>query len=155
MPKVQKVKSGRTAGAASESGGVADQLHSAAIHLLRHLREEDLALGLGPLQLSALSVLVFGGPQTIGALARKEQVAAPTISRLVDALVGAGLAQRKASVEDGRSILVSATAAGTRLMHGGRARRVLRLQSLLAGLSSEELQTVARASSLLAGLLRR
>lgn len=72
---------------------VADRLHSAAIHLLRHLRQEDLKLGLGPAQLSALSVLVFGGPQTIGALARIEQVAAPTVSRLVDALAAAGLAE--------------------------------------------------------------
>src|SRR5882757_1510436 len=112
---------------------VADRLHSVAIHLLRQLREEDLSLGLGPTQLSALSVLVFGGPQTIGALARKEQVAAPTISRLVDALVEAGLAQRRPSPEDGRSILVAASAAGTRLMQSGRARRVARLQALLAG----------------------
>jgi len=151
MTKSSKVKPAR---AATDDGAVADQLHSAAIHLLRQLREEDVALGLGPLQLSVLSVLVFAGAQTIGALARKEQVAAPTISRLVDALVAAGLAQRRPSPEDARSILVSATAPGTRLMRGGRARRVARLQALLAGLSPGELRTVARAARLLTGLLR-
>ena len=34
-------------------------------------------------KLSALSVLVFGGPRSIGALARAEQVRLPTMSRLV------------------------------------------------------------------------
>ncbi len=48
---------------------LADRLHSAAIHLLRRLRREDDASGLPAPQLSALSVIVFGGPIAIGALA--------------------------------------------------------------------------------------
>ena len=44
-------------------------LHSAAIHLLRGLRAADRASGLTPARLSALSVLVFGGPCTLGELA--------------------------------------------------------------------------------------
>jgi hypothetical protein len=39
----------------------ADLLHSAAIRLLRMVRVEDAQAGIGPAQLSALSVLVFGG----------------------------------------------------------------------------------------------
>src|SRR6266568_743121 len=48
---------------------VADRLHSAAIHLLRRLRVEDKALGLSGPRASALSVVVFRGPITMGALA--------------------------------------------------------------------------------------
>ena len=48
---------------------LADGLHSAAIHLLRRLRRQDDASGLSAPQLSALSVIVFGGPITLGALA--------------------------------------------------------------------------------------
>src|ERR1700679_2034784 len=103
---------------------VADRLHSVAIHLLRHLRVEDATLGLGPTQLSTLSVLVFGGPQTIGALARIEQVSAPTISRLVDALVKAGLAARETDAKDRRVVHVSATSAGSSLMQRGRQQRL-------------------------------
>src|SRR5580704_13285205 len=44
---------------------VADQLHSAAIHLLRRLRVHDRETNVGPAQLSALSVLVFGGPKSL------------------------------------------------------------------------------------------
>jgi DNA-binding MarR family transcriptional regulator len=141
--------------AADPTEAVADRLHSVAIHLLRQLREEDLSLGLGPAQLSALSVLVFGGPQTIGALARIEQVAAPTISRLVDALAAAGLAARAADVRDRRVVHVSATAAGLSLMQRGRQQRVRRLVRLLEDLAPAELETIGTAAERLARLLRQ
>ena len=69
---------------------VADRLHSAAIHLLRRVRKQDVATGEGPARLSALSVLVFGGPKTLGELAAAEQVKPPTMSRIV-----AGLARSR------------------------------------------------------------
>ena len=53
---------------------IAEALHSAAIRLLRLLRKEDAAAGLSGPQLSALSVLVFAGPQRLGTLAAVEQV---------------------------------------------------------------------------------
>ena len=134
---------------------VAERLHSAAIHLLRLLRQEDLSLGLGPTQLSALSVLVFGGPQTIGALARIEQVALPTISRVADALVQAGLAERGADEQDRRVVRLRASPAGTRLMHKGRKQRVRRLVRLLEELVPAELDTMGAAAERLARLLRR
>ena len=134
---------------------VADRLHSVAIHLLRQLREEDLSLGLGPAQLSALSVLAFGGPRTIGALARIEQVAAPTISRLVDALVAAGLAARETDAKDRRVVHVSATPAGIDLIQRGRRQRVQRLVRLLEDLNPVELETVGNAAERLAQLLRQ
>ena len=134
---------------------VADRLHSVAIHLLRQLREEDLSLGLGPTQLSALSVLVFGGPQTIGALARIEQVAAPTVSRLVDALAVAGLAARETDDKDRRVVHVKATPAGINLMQRGRQQRVQRLVRLLEDLDLAELETIGTAAERLAQLLRQ
>ena len=48
---------------------LADRWHSLAIHLLRRLRREDLKAGLTGPRLSALSVIVFGGPITLGELA--------------------------------------------------------------------------------------
>ena len=134
---------------------VADRLHSVAIHLLRQLREEDLSLGLGPAQLSALSVLVFGGPQTIGALARIEQVAAPTVSRMVDALAAAGLVARETDGKDRRVVHVSATPAGVSLMQRGRRQRVRRLIRLLEDLDPVELETIGTAAERLARLLRQ
>src|SRR6202171_724899 len=79
----------------------AGRLHSVAIHLLRRLRVSDLASGIGPAQLSALSVLVFGGPRSLGELAEAEQVRPPTMSRIVAGLVRGGLVKRR-KTEDGR-----------------------------------------------------
>ncbi|HET7871395.1 MAG TPA: MarR family transcriptional regulator, partial [Terriglobales bacterium] len=99
---------------------LADRLHSAAIHLLRLVRVEDAAAGIGPAQLSALSVLVFGGPLSLTALARAEQVKAPTMSRIVDALETGGLARRRVNPRDRRAVHLEATEKGALLLHRGR-----------------------------------
>src|SRR5947207_4185333 len=106
----------------AETLTVADQLHSAAIHLLRRLRIRDLASGVGPAQLSALSVLVFGGPRSLGGLADAEQVRPPTMSRIVSGLTAAGLVRREAT-EDGRRVRLVATVKGTKILWEGRKRR--------------------------------
>jgi hypothetical protein len=61
----------------------ADRIHSAAIHLLRRVREVDTkTMGLSPARASALSVLVFGGARSLTELAEAERVTAATMSRL-------------------------------------------------------------------------
>src|SRR5215472_16823368 len=97
--------------ARSELLETADQLHSTAIHLLRRLRVRDRESGIGPAQLSALSVLVFGGPRSLGELADAEQVRPPTMSRIVSGLEKAGLVKRE-ETEDGRRVRLVATAKG-------------------------------------------
>jgi DNA-binding MarR family transcriptional regulator len=128
---------------------VADRLHSAAIHLLRRVRREDRSSGLSGARLSALSVIVYAGPITVGHLAEAEQVRSPTMSRIVDELVADGLVQRRPSPDDARSTLVHPTEAGVRLTTEGRRRRVSSLAASLASLSSEELETLSRAVTLL------
>src|ERR1700685_3342045 len=103
---------------------VADRLHSAAIHLLRHARKQDVLARQAPARLSALSVLVFGGPMALGQLAAAEQVKAPTMSRIVAGLSRSGLAKIETDARDGRRIRVTATPKGQRLLQQARARRV-------------------------------
>jgi DNA-binding MarR family transcriptional regulator len=125
---------------------VADRLHSAAIHLLRRVRRVDEESGLTAARLSALSVLVFGGPTTLGALARAEQVSAPTMSRLVTALERDDLVVREPHAEDGRAVVVAASAKGRAILEQGRERRIAELAELLDGLAPGELETLAEAS---------
>ena len=101
--------------ASAELLQTADKLHSAAIHLLRRLRVRDRESGVGPAQLSALSVLVFGGPRSLGELADVEQVRPPTMSRIVSGLTAVGLVRREAT-EDGRRVRLVATAKGTKIL---------------------------------------
>jgi DNA-binding MarR family transcriptional regulator len=132
---------------------LADKLHSAAIHLLRHLRKEDDASGLSAPRLSALSVVVFGGPLTLGQLARAEQVKPPTMTRIVTGLEEAGLVRRKGDERDKRLTKVYATPKGQRVLMAGRARRVELLASALKKLDARNLAGLWRGAQLLRELI--
>jgi DNA-binding MarR family transcriptional regulator len=131
----------------------ADKLHSAAIHLLRRLRARDREMGAGPAQLSALSVLVFGGPRSLGELADAEQVRPPTMSRMVASLERQGMVKRHAT-EDGRSMRLDATAKGTKMLWEGRKRRVESLANALASLSEKERAQLGKLVDLLQRVIR-
>jgi DNA-binding MarR family transcriptional regulator len=133
---------------------LADRLHSAAIHLLRRLRREDDASGLPAPQLSSLSVIVFGGPLTLGELARAEQVRPPTISKLIVALERLGLVEREVDAADRRVVRVRATARGTKVLQEGRQRRVAALVSSLGALSVRDRALLARALPVLERIAR-
>src|SRR5215467_15642874 len=122
-----------------EAAEIADRLHSVAIHLLRRLRVRDLASGIGPAQLSALSVLVFGGPRSLGELAEAEQVRPPTMSRIVTGLERDGLVRRHVT-EDKRRVRLEATAKGTKMLWEGRKRRVESLAVAVQLLDVTEVQ---------------
>ena len=131
------------------SNDVADQLHSAAIHLLRKLRREDAASGLNAPRLSALSVIVFAGPVTLGDLAAAEQVRPPTMTRIVEAIVEQRLAVKRRNEQDGRSTLIEATNAGRKLLMRGRERRVRALAARIAALSPEDRAALEKAAEIL------
>jgi DNA-binding MarR family transcriptional regulator len=128
---------------------VADRLHSATIHLLRHARKQDVLARQGPARLSALSVLLFGGPMALGQLAAAEQVKAPTMSRIVAGLKRSGLATIETDAKDARRIRVTATAKGKRLLQQARVRRVRFVAETLSGLREPELATLLKAAELM------
>ena len=132
---------------------MADALHSAAIHLLRRIRREDRASGIGPAQLSALSVLVFGGRMSLGDLAAAEQVRPPTMVRIVQALSQEGLATAESDKEDRRKVVISATARGRKLMLLARQRRVRVLAGLIAGINRSEREQLNDAVKVIRELL--
>lgn len=128
---------------------IADLVHSAAIHVLRRASELDAESGLTRARLSALSVVVFRGPLTLGALAEAENVRSATMTSLVTALERDGLVRRRPNASDGRSVLVVATADGRRALERGRARRIDAISRRLDDLSDEELAVLTQAGELL------
>ena len=112
------------------------------------MRREDPATGVPPAQLSALSVLVFGGPRTLGELAAAEQVRPPTMTRIVQALEADRLVRRARDPDDGRVHHLQATAKGRRVMQQGRERRVENLAALLGRLPPREVKRVLDAAEL-------
>jgi len=137
-----------------EAFEVADKLHSAAIHLLRRVRKQDAATGQGPARLSALSVLVFGGPKTLKELAAAEQVKPPTMSRIVAGLARSRLVDIAQDSDDARRMRIRATAKGLRLLQKGRRMRIEALERQLIRLSSDELIELGKAVEILGRLLQ-
>jgi DNA-binding MarR family transcriptional regulator len=131
----------------------ADKFHSAAIHALRYVRRQDPESGLSPARLSALSVLVFGGPRTLGELAAAEQVRPATMSPIVRALEGDRLVRRDSDPADGRVARLRATPAGERVMWQGRERRVANLAILLGRLPASDVKRVREAAELVEAAL--
>jgi DNA-binding MarR family transcriptional regulator len=128
---------------------LANHLHSAALHLLRRVARADAASGVSPARLSALSMLVFGGARTIGALAQAEGVTPPTMTRLVAGLERDGLVTRATSADDRRAVVITATGAARRLLVDGRERRLAELVGLLATTSKGDRRALTRASAVI------
>jgi len=132
---------------------LADGLHSAAIHLLRRLRRVDEAAGLTAPKMSVLSVLVFGGPCTLGRLAATEQVRPPSMTKLIQDLERQGLVARSEVKKDRRSTLIRATPKGIALLKRGRSRRVTELASWMSVLNRSETDALRTAVETLQRLL--
>ena len=124
-------------------------MHSAAIHLLRRAADQDRSSGLSPARLSALSVVVFRGPLTLGELAGAEGVRSATMTGIVNGLEGEGLVRRRPHSSDGRAVLIEVTAAGRRLLARARAGRIEAVAGRLEDLSEAELALVRQAAELL------
>jgi DNA-binding MarR family transcriptional regulator len=127
----------------------ADQLHSAAVRLLRWLRRTDAASGLNAPRLSALSVIVFGGPITLGNLAEAEQVRPPTMTRIVDGLGAQGLVTKRRNENDLRTIHISATVKGKKTLIAGRKRRIRSLANQISALEGSEQETLQNAIAIM------
>lgn len=128
---------------------VADQLHSAAIHLVRAVASVDREMGLSASRASAMSILVFGDARTIGQLANAEGVRSPTMTALVNGLAEDGLVVKRVSPDDARSVIVTPTAKGRRVLVRGRERRVAKLEELMAGFDDDQLDCLRRAAELM------
>jgi DNA-binding MarR family transcriptional regulator len=129
----------------SERRRVADRLHSAAIYVLRYAREADRQSAVGPAQLSALSVLTYGGPCTIGELAAAEQVAPPTMTRIVQALKARGFVRLKRSSSDARVTICEASASGIDILKKAREARLNRIEALLSQTKPGDIALLGKA----------
>jgi DNA-binding MarR family transcriptional regulator len=137
----------------------ASALNTGAIHLLRGLRSVDAQSGLTPARLSALSVVVFGGALPLGRLAAAEDVASPTMTRIVDGLETLGLVRRTRHPANGRIALIEATPDGRRLMLDAAARRHVAIADAIGRLGADDRRALLKAAPAFArvsaGLPRR
>lgn len=122
--------------------------------LQRHLSRADAGEGLTRARLSALALLVLGGPRTLGELAAAEHVRPPTMTRLVHAMEADGLVERERNPDDGRSVVLRATPFGVDQLERGRARQIAPLAEAISDLDRAERLQLEDAADLLGRVLR-
>ena len=137
---------------ATTSIALAPRLRLAVGRTARRLRQEG-GSGLTPSLLSALTTIERHGPLTPSALAERERVQRPTVTKLLDRLGQSGLVQRIADPGDKRSALVSLAPTGAELLAELRTRKDAYLEHRLAALDTSDRAALERAADILERLL--
>ena len=112
---------------------------------LRQERQSDLT----PTQLSVLGSVRRLGSATPSAIAARERVQPPSITRTLTSLADAGLIVRSPHPDDGRQVLISVSDTGVRVLDEENSRRDLWLAARLAELTTPERTTLREAAALL------
>jgi DNA-binding MarR family transcriptional regulator len=133
---------------ATNTGDLAAELRVAVMKTSRRLRLESSSETLTPAQYSVLAGL-RNQQHTIGELAAREQVAAPSMTRIVKSLLEAGLVTRTVSATDARQVMIAPTPEGMAAYHGARSQRTAWLAVRLETLDAKDRATLARAAALL------
>lgn len=133
---------------------LAARLASISTVLQRHLSRADAGEGLTRARLSALALLVLGGPRTLGDLAAAEHVRPPTMTRLIHAMEADGLVTRRPNPDDARSVVIEATPRGVEQLESGRARQIAPLAETISDLDRAERLQLEEATDLLGRVLR-
>jgi DNA-binding MarR family transcriptional regulator len=131
-----------------EIAEVAHRLRLATARLARLLRQQA-GTGLSPSQHSVLTSIDVNGSLTLGALAAIEQVAPPTITKIVSKLEDDGLVVRTVDSRDRRVARVSVSEVGHARLEQSRSRRDAWLTQRLAGLAPDDVARVTEALDVL------
>jgi DNA-binding MarR family transcriptional regulator len=129
------------------------RLRTAVMRLARRLRQQSSS-GATPSQLAVLAALARRGPTSPGELAAEERVQPPSMTGIIDRLEEKGWVVRALAPGDGRSLRVSLTPAGRRLVSGVRSQRNAWLAVQLRGLDQAEVADLRRGINALEKILR-
>ena len=128
-----------TTGASARVAGLASDLRLSVMRLRRRLVSErlpDNELSLGAM--AVLAGLERNGDLTLGALAQRERVQPPSMTRTVNCLEEGGYVVRLPSETDRRQVVVSLTDKGRDTVLADRARRTEWLAQRLSELTENE-----------------
>ncbi|WP_298039543.1 MarR family transcriptional regulator [uncultured Microbacterium sp.] len=135
----------------------ATDLRLSTFRLARRLRRERAADGLSDAQFAVLANLRLHGRLSIGDLAQRERVSAPTMSNSVDALADAGLLLRVPDETDRRRVNIEITASGLDIVAATVDKRDSALADALqeCDFTDDELRTLRTASALMRKVAER
>lgn len=133
---------------------LASDLALAVVRLTRHLRGRRTHSAISLTQLSALSSLMLEGAMTPGALAARERVQPPSMTRVIASLADLGLVDRTPHPTDGRQIIVSLSDAGKNLIEEEASAREAWLSDRLQALQEPERATLRGAVAILETMVK-
>ncbi|WP_067819792.1 MarR family winged helix-turn-helix transcriptional regulator [Nocardia inohanensis] len=129
----------------SDIRALAGDLSLAVVRLTRHLRGRRADAQISLTQLSALATLNREGSMTPGALAAKERVQPPSMTRVIASLSEMSLVERNPHPTDGRQIIVSLSDAGRALIADENQAREAWMTDQLSGLRAEQIAVLEEA----------
>ncbi|MUL64400.1 MarR family transcriptional regulator [Mycobacterium sp. CBMA 234] len=132
---------------------LANDLSLAVVRLSRQLRFRRPDSPVSLTQLSALATLAKEGPMTPGALAIRERVRPPSMTRVIASLVDLGLVDRSAHPDDRRQVLVVVSPDGQDLYDAERRAGMEWLQERLEQLTDGDRATLLSAADLMFAII--
>ena len=132
---------------------LAADLSLAVMRLSRQLRFRNPSSPVSLSQLSALTTLANEGAMTPGALAIRERVRPPSMTRVIASLADEGLVDRAPHPVDGRQVLVSVSESGAELVRVARRARQEWLAERLAKLDDGQRDILRSAADLMSVLV--
>jgi DNA-binding MarR family transcriptional regulator len=115
----------------------------AAVRRARGRAARDPRLGLSLAQYNVIGPLEDAGELPVGEIAAAAEIATPTATRMLDALVRDGVVERRASTVDRRIVTVSLTGKGRRLVREKRKVVAEKRQRAYESLSPRERRDAA------------
>ncbi|WP_443209611.1 MarR family winged helix-turn-helix transcriptional regulator [Rhodococcus rhodochrous] len=137
----------------SDTRALAGDLSLAVVRLTRHLRGRRSDSRVSLTQISAMATLAQEGAMTPGALAARERVQPPSMTRVIASLHELGLVERTPHPTDGRQIIVTLSEAGTELLADEAQAREVWLTERLEKLDPDSLATLRDAVGILTALV--
>ena len=133
-----------------EVEGIAAAVYLSVGLFKRRLRQVPAPGELSLPESSALRKLERGGPATVTALAKAEQISAQSMGATLGTLEARGLVKRQSDPADGRRAVMSVTESGLSALSDKRNARIAQLtRALAAGFTPEEMGQLAAAAPLI------
>ncbi|WP_019180776.1 MarR family winged helix-turn-helix transcriptional regulator [Microbacterium yannicii] len=132
-----------------EHAAAASQLRIATFRLARRMRTQRAVDSMSDGQFAVLAALWVHGPHTLGELADRERVSAPSMNRTVNCLQEPGYITRSADENDGRKVVIALTESGRSVVDETARRRDAWVEAALADLAPDERETLAAAAAIM------
>lgn len=133
----------------------ASRLRISTFRLARRMRTQRAVDSMSDGQFAVLAGLALHGPHTLGELADRERVSAPSMNRTVNCLQESGYVLRSADETDGRKVVISVTDEGRSVVDETTRRRDAWVEEALAALTPEERRTLAEAAEIMQWMVAR